>query len=448
MKGEYMKVRVKTTFSLLLAIMCLGLYAAGYTAQNEFKLKSGAGGNQCLSCHETFRDITKKRFVHTPVKTGQCTGCHNPHTSSHGKLLAEDTNKICHKCHEAVIPPKALSIHKVVLEGSCVKCHDPHAADNKLNLVKNGNDLCFNCHKGMGDTLAKLKFRHNPVEKGCISCHDPHASAKADHLLKNDPTTLCLQCHKPDRPDFVKQHMNYPMAKAGCTSCHDPHGSNTPGMFYDNVHAPVAKKMCNQCHEIATSPTPFKTKKTGFELCRGCHSAMMNETYNKSKMHWPLLDKVGCANCHEPHASKSQKLMIGDQKSLCGKCHSDTMGFQERLAGEEKRQNAAAKGKVIKGALTHQPVQQGNCDACHAPHASDSGLLLKNKSVIELCGTCHDWLKHSSHPIGEKVTDSRNRNIKMDCLSCHRAHGTGYRQLIPFPNQTELCVQCHQQYRR
>jgi predicted CXXCH cytochrome family protein len=125
------------------------------------------------------------------------------------------------------------------------------------------------------------------------------------------------------------------------------------------------------------------------------------------------------------------------------------MTVQQRLADKEKQEAAALpKEQAIKGALTHAPIQEGNCSACHSPHASDRILLLKGSSNIEMCGTCHDWLKHSSHPMGEKAVDQRNKNMRVDCLSCHRSHGTGYRYMIPYPNTTDLCVQCHKEYRR
>ena len=76
---------------------------------------------------------------------------------------------------------------------------------------------------------------------------------------------------------------------------------------------------------------------------------MMNDTFNKNRIHWPLVDKVGCLNCHEPHASPQKKLLTGDMKTLCGKCHIDTMATQEKLAEKEKQENAAAKGKGDQG---------------------------------------------------------------------------------------------------
>jgi len=441
-----MKLRVK----FLLLFLAIASLLAGSVAfsQNKFKLKPGAQGKLCLECHDAFKEKLKNPFVHTPVKTGECTECHNPHSSSHGKLLDEDPNKICNKCHEGIVPKNPKSSHKVVMEGNCVKCHDPHASRNKFVLLKAGNELCFDCHKNIGNAIAKAKFKHSPVEKGCVGCHDPHASTKGNQLLKNDLTALCVSCHKTDQPNFSKQHMNYPVAKSDCSSCHDAHGSSRAGILFDNVHAPVANKTCTQCHEASTSPDALKTKKTGFELCRGCHSTMMNDTFNKNRIHWPLVDKVGCLNCHEPHASPQKKLLMGDMKTLCGKCHIDTVATQEKLAEKEKQENAAAKGRVIKGALTHNPIQEGNCEACHSSHASDSVFLLKQPSVIKVCENCHDWSKHTNHPMGEKAVDTRNKNITMQCLSCHISHGAGYRYLIPFPTVTDLCTQCHKQYKR
>jgi predicted CXXCH cytochrome family protein len=73
---------------------------------------------------------------------------------------------------------------------------------------------------------------------------------------------------------------------------------------------------------------------------------------------------------------------------------------------------------------------------------------MRSASVVDGCGACHDWLKHTSHPMGEKHLDMRNRNLSVNCLSCHRAHGTGHRYMLTFASTTDLCVQCHKQLRR
>ena len=398
--------------------------------KNKFKLKPGGQGKICLNCHVMFTEKLKSRFIHTPVKSGECSGCHNPHTSSYGKLLASDASKICTTCHSAMVSKQAVSSHQVVIEGNCMKCHDPHASDNKAQLLKSGNELCFGCHKEKGDAAANVKFKHSPVEKGCTNCHNPHGSDKAKFLLLDSVPSLCLKCHKTDGPAFLKQHMNYPMAKAKCTSCHNAHGSNTGGMLYDSVHKPVANHMCNQCHEQPNSPNPFALKKAGFELCKGCHSTMLNEVFAKKRVHWPLLSKEGCLTCHTPHAATTAGLLKGTLSEVCGKCHADSIARQKRSQTK------------------HEPISQGECILCHSPHGSDQIFFMQKPSVIETCGMCHDWQKHSSHPMGEKVIDPRNKNISVDCLSCHRAHGTEYKHFLYFGTTSEMCTQCHVQFKR
>lgn len=425
-----MKQHTEILIMILLALLYVASAAAQDNALLMFKLKPGATGKVCMDCHVNIQETVKKPFVHTPVKSGDCTGCHNPHTSSHGKLLAADSKQICAQCHATVIPADARSSHKPVAEGNCMKCHSPHASENRFNMLRAGNALCLDCHKAMGDTLAKVKHKHSPVTTGCLTCHLPHASSKAGFLLKDEVPALCTGCHKVDKPIFIKQHMNYPVAKARCTACHDPHGSDMPSLLYNNVHKPVASKMCSQCHNDATSGSPLQTKRSGSELCKECHSDMVNSTFAKNKVHWPLLGKQGCLTCHNPHAAKEKGLLKADLITVCGNCHKDTIQRQE------------------KSLTKHDPIQKGNCMACHDPHGSNSQFLINKPSIIDVCGKCHDWQKHSTHPIGDKIKDKRNKNLTMQCLSCHRAHGTEYKHFIPFPTTSDLCTQCHDQYKR
>lgn len=420
----------RSAFLFSLSAVALVLLVAPARGQDKFRLKPGAKGKQCLACHSEFQEKLKNPFVHTPVREGNCSECHNPHASSHAKMLDRDVKKICFKCHGNVVPPNARSAHQVALEGNCAKCHDPHASRNRNNLLAAGNSVCFGCHKEMGEKVAKAKFPHSPVTKGCTGCHNPHASAKAGSLLKEGVSSLCLGCHKTDTPVFAKQHMNYPVGKADCTSCHDTHGSSTSAMLYDTVHRPVAVKMCGQCHEAAGTPNALKTKRAGYELCRGCHANLVNEALSRNRLHYPIVGGRACLTCHSPHASPEKNLMQGPLAKVCGNCHSDTVARQEKVK------------------VKHKPVQGGNCTACHAPHASNQSLLNPKDNVVELCGTCHDWEKHVTHPIGAKVIDPRNRNLTVQCLSCHQSHGTEHKYMLFQATVSESCTQCHAELKR
>lgn len=423
---------MKLRHTFIMAALSLAVFISPVchaATSNDFHLKKGAVGAVCLTCHTAFKETLNKKFVHTPLKDKDCTGCHNPHTSDHGKLLSADPDKVCFSCHSDIVATGAKSVHQVVAEGKCVQCHDPHASNYRMQLVRPGKKLCFGCHKDM-EKIANYKFKHPPVEDNCLACHDPHASKNNANLLKASSPKLCLQCHDPNKKIFKTQHGGYPVQEGDCTSCHNPHGSNHAGMLYDEVHAPVAKRMCSQCHQPADSAHPFATQRPGYELCQGCHFNMVNDTFNKGLVHWPLVDKKGCLNCHSPHASMTKPLLKGTMLQVCGQCHSDTIARQERSLTK------------------HPPIAKGECADCHSVHSSNNEFMLNKPSVLDVCGKCHEWQTHSTHPIGAKVVDPRDPNLTLDCLSCHRTHGTRFKHFLYFDNSTDLCTQCHTQFRR
>jgi predicted CXXCH cytochrome family protein len=420
----------RLTIACVSMAVLLGVPLPAPGQQNPYRLKEPDQKKICLACHSDFEQKLKKAFVHTPVKTGECSGCHDAHVSTHSKLLSGDARKICVGCHDRVVPANAKSAHKVVVAGDCQKCHDPHASGYPANLLAKGNDLCLGCHQELGAAIKSAKFKHSPVEQGCLSCHGPHGSDKSDRLLKTGVPALCVGCHKPDSPVFQARHMKYPVAKASCTSCHDPHGSSQPALLLGNVHAPVGAGSCNRCHEAPDSPTPFATKQSGYQLCKGCHNDMVNATLAKSRLHWPVADKRGCVNCHSPHASRYTKLLKQDTPGLCGACHADTL---QRISATR---------------VKHAPVEGGTCVACHSPHGSNGAYLFEPSSVIKLCTNCHDYETHSAHPIGEKAVDPRNKNLRVDCLSCHKGHGTPFKRMLLAETNAELCTRCHKKYAR
>jgi predicted CXXCH cytochrome family protein len=99
--------------------------------------------------------------------------------------------------------------------------------------------------------------------------------------------------------------------------------------------------------------------------------------------------------------------------AVCGACHADTI----------RRQSVSV--------TKHAPVGAGECHVCHDPHGGNAPLLLANPNGIELCGQCHDWQKHSTHPIGDKVKDPRNPNL-----------------VVQFPTTSALCTNCHERHKR
>ena len=98
--------------------------------------------------------------------------------------------------------------------------------------------------------------------------------------------------------------------------------------------------------------------------------------------------------------------------------------------------------------LYSPPIDDGECMSCHTPHASDRPFLFAGANQLEVCGNCHDWQQHSSHPLGDKAVDMRNPNLRVDCESCHRSHGTAFPHFAHADTKGDLCTQCHTQFTR
>jgi len=96
--------------------------------------------------------------------------------------------------------------------------------------------------------------------------------------------------------------------------------------------------------------------------------------------------------------------------------------------------------------MAHEPVAEGDCEACHDDHGEDYGLIL-TEEVPDLCFGCHD--EFSEKYIHEPVAGG-------DCLECHDTHQSekkallveGYsdqRYLKYSAENYQLCFNCHEQ---
>ena len=404
------------------------LLVAGDGHANPARLRSGAAGALCRKCHKQFEARLKRKVVHKPLRKGECTGCHNPHAASHKSLLKSDRQHVCDECHQ-VLKPKAVSTHSPAAQKRCQRCHDPHASDHAGLLISAQKALCAECHATVVKDAMQAKFGHAPLrQKGCTACHAAHSSGER-HLLTTGQPKLCIGCHKPSRGRFKSRHKGFPVEKQACTGCHNPHGSDRPGMLRAHTHGPVLKGNCTECHVGLRGKNPLALREEGSKLCQSCHAPFVKAMMKRSHVHSAAFGPKGCLNCHTPHGSKRAKMLRGNMQQTCGKCHADTM---DRFA---------------KSPSKHTPVRN-DCQKCHDPHGAESPTLLKNSNIIELCGSCHQWRKHSSHKVGDRYKDQRNPNLRIDCLSCHLGHGTEFKNMIPFNSTAVLCRECHRNMSR
>jgi predicted CXXCH cytochrome family protein len=167
------------------------------------KLKAKDQKEACYACHNDFSKAEggKKVFLHAPVASGECTGCHDPHFATRPKL--QKLEKGCMECHDAF--PATGTVHRPVGNGECMACHSPHAGPAPKQLVRPGNALCLGCHKEPHTRHRSSVVRGTrtrvpddfPVERGelsCAGCHVPHQSPNVQ-LFRKAQDEFCKTCH-------------------------------------------------------------------------------------------------------------------------------------------------------------------------------------------------------------------------------------------------------------
>lgn len=293
----------------------------------------------------------------------------------------------------------AYRVHPALEEG-CEPCHEYDEGD--ISLSGEVNTLCVECHddpakESSGD---KKAYIHSPVEEDeCTACHEPHFS-KNDNLLAEE--IICLECHDDEGK------------KAG------EKGS---------IHRPAGMKECESCHDPHASAFKYQLKKEIPDLCFGCHGDLLKGEDGKAIafVHEPVAEG-DCVSCHNPHASRSRKLLTGEK--ICLECHDD-----KDPEGKE-------------GLTVHNPVNALKCVSCHDPHASSNAYQLVKKGNA-LCYGCHAE-PHMIHvTVPEEGTDTHvpekfpvEEGGNLSCLGCHDPHFTANRRLFN-EEEAKLCIKCH-----
>jgi predicted CXXCH cytochrome family protein len=183
----------------------------------------------CLGCHEKVKKDEALPVKHDAMTDeNSCLNCHLAHASDQKSLLPARMDKMCLKCHEKPVQAKdghtvrsmkfitqVKYLHGPIKSGDCGACHNPHGTENPsllggafpskfyttFDAKKYG--LCFTCHPqdlaltkrtdsltNFRDGDVNLHFIHvNRDQKGrsCKTCHDMHGSDLPNHMASEVP---------------------------------------------------------------------------------------------------------------------------------------------------------------------------------------------------------------------------------------------------------------------
>ena len=278
----------------------------------------------------------------------------------------------------------------------CGMCHKQYYKDflptkHGQVFIKNPRDskqamVCEACHGDGKAHIADAKAKSDIIGKGSeIDISQIRSFTKRSKLSASDKNAACLQCHQGEaRHEW--RGSPHEKADVACVDCHQ--------------HSPVswAKKIKLRTATFGRKLADDVDLKT--ELCLNCHKMKLSSLQNSN--HMPLREgKMSCASCHNPHGSKSKKLIKPDSvNTLCYSCHADK------------------RGPFL---WEHAPVRE-NCENCHDPHGTNNIGMLKDKGAF-LCMKCHQYGGH----VNQVRYNRQSASVGQGCGNCHpRIHGSNH----------------------
>jgi predicted CXXCH cytochrome family protein len=308
----------------------------------------------CFACHEDNRDMMQENHLHTPVASGECTGCHDPHQSEYRFSLKDETKQLCFNCHDTAMFAGE-HVHGPVAVGDCNACHDPHASPHRMQLVAAPEVVCYQCHNERSD-IQDRRHPHPPVQEDCRNCHEPHASPSKFLLAEQSPA-LCLECHEDIAESMHAEITHDPVSNGSCGECHDVHGSEHPMLL----------------------PAPMT------EVCYRCHPEFEEYIAQQDFRHGPIQED-DCIACHDPHGSAYHRILkkyfpeefyVGyreENYAMCFECHNRQIAMEE----ETETLTDFRDEKINLHYVHVNKIEKGrSCRACHQVHASSQAKHIR-----------------------------------------------------------------------
>ena len=222
-----------------------------------------------------------------------------------------------------------------------------------------------------------------------------------------------------------------------CQDCHDLSTELSAAVG----HTPVQQGECSACHNPHASRFDKLLLERPGPLCARCHPSVARQSQAAS-IHKPVAEGR-CSDCHDSHGSSHAGLLVETETELCSSCHSAIESWRAK-------------------SVQHRPFARGDCKTCHEPHASPNEGLLKT-SGSRVCQSCHAFgpefkSAHAGYPVERAACQtchdphaSSRRGLfretvheafaSGDCQTCHI--GSGSDPFATVQKGDALCEQCH-----
>ena len=229
----------------------------------------------------------------------------------------------------------------------------------------------------------------------------------------------------------------YDAANLACSSCHDPHNpyrrtttgivtnaAGTAGLpiiasgSYDNSSDPQSWGAVG-VYRILRGPASVE-KSTSYAFTAGPPDAVVPSSYNRTEATTQTRVAYGrgmaewCANCH------ASMLMNGYTSGMSGLVHP-----------------AGNSAKLTSTIITNYQTYVKSGDMSGSAATSFQSLVPFEEGVTDSALATYTTLKtHAKN--NDSVLTGPDANSNVMCLSCHRAHASGFQSMVRFGHENEF----------
>jgi hypothetical protein len=346
--------------------------------------------------------------------------------------------------------PQAFHSGGVAECGGCHSMHAPKAGGSFLLIGTDPSSTCLSCHMHPGDT-GPSSYHIATADADMPAGKAPLQRTPGGDfgwlrktytgVIRSTPFTEWGQTHghnvvavdtvfAADTDNTVAPGGTFPGSKLGCTSCHDPHGRvrrNSAGEYKTGATLGGQADPIIASGSYNNSPTPAAGQSVGaYRLLRGLNDATVPgvtfagvaiaiapSTYNRTESSTQTRVAYGaqgtdtwgnwCASCHK------------DMHSNNGYVHPVDQSFNSNIANIY---NAYVKSGDLTGSTTTSFTSL-------VPFAESTGDIATLQAHAQ---------NNDSYLNGPGSAD------KVMCLSCHRAHATGWPEALRWNMEGEFMI--------
>lgn len=341
--------------------------------------------------------------------------------------------------------------------GSCDACHAMHDSQGTGVYLLKGrspSSICLNCHERPGDTGPNNAHVSTPGTEMPAGFPPLQLTPGGDFGWLKKTYSWIPAADQPQRYSFGERHGHnivapefdyladatnmyapggvYPGSNLSCTSCHDPHGS-----FRRNQDGSVSTtgRPIRGSGSYAGSEPPDGSLSVGvYRMLGGKYYQPGSLSGNYEFAHDPPA-VVAPDVYNRPEASTQTRVAYGSGMSeWCRNCHTDMhTSFYPGRSNLLHPSGAAAKLGLTKANYYNSYIKTGDLTGTQA--TSYLSLVPFEEGAAD-----YDQLKAHAKADDSYLTGPDAISSQVTCLTCHRAHASGWDGSTRWNTKTDFIV--------